>query len=821
MDRKQAEFLKHLRALFRVEAQEHLAALRSALVHLEQAEPEQKPAHLEIMFRAAHSLKGAARAVNLTLVETSCHKLEEVLAQWRRLGPPAAARVFDFVHQSADLLEQLIAAAVPESRTENHPNADSLASQIDQLLCELTPPGPTNSPARPGSSSAKPNPPAPGLPSPPSTAATHPSEPALPEEPARPRLPDLQKIREILNREPRSPKHATPAPPANPPQAGQPSPLPPPAASLETIRVATRKLDGLLLQTEELLAVKQAMAHTEHGLRDLQSGLKQWRRTWDRAKPHAQALRLARTSQPQSPDSSFAALADYLAWHQDRLDKLTSELGAILQHIHHRQRTGTNLIDNLIEDMKTVLMRPASVMFDGMDHAVRDLASDLGKDVELVSHCGSIEIDRRILEELKDPLLHLLRNCVDHGVEKPDERRAKGKRPRGRISISLRQTSGNEIELVVEDDGAGIDPERVKAAAIEQGYLTEEKARTLTPEAAANLVFQSGFSTSPIITKLSGRGLGLSIVRDRVDKLGGRITLRSSPSQGAAFHITLPTTRATFRGVLVRAGDEWFAFPTQAVERVIRVRRAEVNIIENQECIRLSGRLIALVALSRLLDQPPAPPGTSNTAPFPAVVASSNGIVMAFAVDEILNEQEVLVRNLGPQLLRIRNVEGATVLENGRIVPILHVPDLIRSGALAGSPSTPEPTAPAATTQSGRKRILIVEDSITSRTLIKNILEAARYEVHTAVDGMEGFAKLREDRFDLVVSDVEMPRLHGFDLTARIRADKHLAQLPVILVTARESQEDLEKGVEVGANAYIVKSSFDQGNLLDVVHRLI
>jgi two-component system chemotaxis sensor kinase CheA len=463
---------------------------------------------------------------------------------------------------------------------------------------------------------------------------------------------------------------------------------------------------------------------------------------------------------------------------------------------------------------------PLASLLEALPRMVRELARDRGKQAELSVRGGEIEIDRRILEELKDPLIHLLRNCVDHGIETPALRDQKGKPPHGTISIAVSQKDGGKIEVAVADDGVGIDVGKVKAAAEKLGALSAEEARQLDEREALALVFRSGVSTSPIITDLSGRGLGLAIVRDKVERLGGAITLETRTDAGTTFRIVLPLTLATFRGILVRAGERLFVIPAVSVERAVRVVVKEIQTVENRETIPLGGQAVSLARLGDALELPrKAASGGSGDA-IQAVVIGSGLARIAFQVDEVLGEQEVLVKTLGPQLARVRNIAGASVLGTGQVVPVLNVPDLMKSATKFAA----TPRAPAAAekfTEARRRAVLVVEDSITSRSLLKNILESAGYGVTTAVDGIDAYTALRTATFDLVVSDVEMPRMDGFDLAAKIRADRNLAELPIVLVTALESREHRERGIEVGANAYIVKSSFDQSNLLEVVRRLI
>ena len=335
------------------------------------------------------------------------------------------------------------------------------------------------------------------------------------------------------------------------------------------------------------------------------------------------------------------------------------------------------------------------------------------------------------------------------------------------------------------------------------------------------LIFQSGVTTSPIITDVSGRGLGLAIVREKVENLGGTISFETNLGSGTIFRIALPLTLATFRGVIIQLAEHLFVLPTANVERVVRISRDEIRTVENRETIELNGQVVSLVRLEEVLDLSRRKKPTHSIESQPAVVIASGEKRIAFAVDEILNEQEVLQKNLGKQLSRVRNVAGAAVLGTGNVASILNALDLIKSAVRMSSAAVKTALAPSEIKEAKRQSLLVVEDSITARMLLKNILETAGYAVTTAVDGIDAFTQLKSEEFDLVVSDVDMPRMNGFDLTIKIRKDKKLADIPVVLVTALESREDRERGIEVGANAYIVKSSFDQSNLQEIIKRLI
>ena len=496
------------------------------------------------------------------------------------------------------------------------------------------------------------------------------------------------------------------------------------------------------------------------------------------------------------------------------LERKLAELGRAADH--HRYATGL-MVDNLLGDVKRILLLPFSTLFESFPKLLRDLSRDQGKEADLEISGEEIEIDRRILEEMRIAFIHLLRNAIDHGIEKPEERRKCSKPPRGIIRVVVSRSEGNKVDILLSDDGGGIDLKALKEASLKRGILSAEEAEKLADQEMLPLVFQSGVSTSPIITEISGRGLGLAIVREKVEKLGGQVSIETHLHSGTTFRMILPLTLATFRGVLVTVAERPFVIPTTNVERVVRTRQEEIRTVENRDTLSLGDATVPLVKLSDILE---LSENGERPAVIPILVLKLQEKRIGFCVDEVLNEQEFLIKNLNRPLSRIRNIAAATILGSGRVIPVLNVSDLVKSAAKdAGRPA--KPAKPVAGVAAAKKSILVVEDSITSRMLLKNILETSGYLVTTAVDGIDAATRLKTEKFDAVISDVDMPRMNGFDLTAKIRGDKKLAELPVVLVTALESREDRERGIDVGANAYIVKSSFDQSNLLEVIRRLI
>jgi two-component system chemotaxis sensor kinase CheA len=735
MSTKEDDFIRALRATFKVEAQEHLQAMATGVLELEKSPGRDAQRRLvETVFRAAHSLKGAARAVDFIDIESLCESLEDMFAAWKRQESALTRDALDTVHRTLDAVSAALAA-----------------------------PGPLREPASaPDQSSSEPG-----------RAVSVPAE-------------AVSAVAAMADR--------TFSPEG-------------------TVRISVAKLDARLLEAEEMLTAKLTTGQRAADVRALANRFAAWRKEWTAVEPEAHALR-------QSAPPGVARLLEFLDWNLVHLGSLEGYVAALSRTADQDRQVIGKLVDDLLEESKKLLLLPFATLAAPFPKLVRDLCRDQGKEADLVVRGEEVEIDKRILEEMKDPLIHLLRNAVDHGVETPDERRRSGKPSRATITLAASQVNGSKVELVVSDDGAGIDPEKVKASAVGRGVLSTDAARQLGETDAHHLIFEADVTTSPMITRLSGRGLGLAIVREKAEKLGGTASVESQSRQGTQFSIVLPSTLATFRGILVEAAQRLFVVPTAHVERVARVNADEIRTVEGRDTVSLSGRAIALVRLADVLE---LPRGTSNVEAHAAtlvLVLGTGDQRIAFAVDAVRDEQEVLVKPLRAPLSRVRNIAGATVLGSGQVAPILNVSDLLKSATKAGS-AVVRAVAGARPALAQAHSVLVAEDSITSRMLLKSILESAGYKVKTVVDGMEAFTLLRAESFDLLVSDVEMPRLNGFDLTAKIRADKKLAELPVVLVTALETREDRERGIDVGANAYIVKSNFDQSHLLAAVRRLV
>ena len=780
MANKNDEFLKRLLATFRIEADEHLKAMSAGLIELEKNPAANRQAEIiEIVFREAHSLKGAARAVNLKEIESVCQPLESVLAALKNKQLAVSRPLFDLLYQTVDALDSLLVPGGTGTTESRQTKPSMLIRQLDNALQGRFAPSDMAQPV------------------------------SLPQQTPSGTVPEEPRVE--------SAESVTIAAPS----------LAPSLAS-ETVRVSTQKLDAVMRQVEELLSPRLASAQRARELTEVAASFATWKKQRARMQPALRQIERYIEGKlngngaglPKFPAQELPKLLEHLESEQLFMKTLEERLLRLSKFAAHDRRALAGMSDSLLHDVKEMHLMPFSSLLEIYPRFTRDLARDQGKQVELLIQGGEIEIDRHILEEIKDPLMHLLRNCIDHGIEQPAIRQEKGKPACGTITIAIAQKDGGKIEIMVADDGAGIDADRVKATSRRLDLVSAEEAEKLDEQEAQGLIFLSGISTSPIITDISGRGLGLAIVREKIERLGGVITLESRHDAGTTFRITLPLMLATFRGVLVRVGEHRFVIPALSVERVARVDQQDIRTVENRATISLDGQIVALAGLGDVLELPRQSSTAGASAQIALVILGTGRQRMAFQVEEILGEQEVLVKTLGRQLARVRNIAGASVLGTGQVVAVLNVPDLLKSAVNRVS-APPASVAAEMPEEATRRSIMVVEDSITSRALLKNILESAGYRVTTAVDGVDAYTTLRTGKFDLVVSDVEMPRMDGFDLTAKVRADKQLGELPVVLVTSLESREHRERGIDVGANAYIVKSSFDQSNLLEVVRRLI
>ena len=550
----------------------------------------------------------------------------------------------------------------------------------------------------------------------------------------------------------------------------EPKPIIPAPFSEESIRVDIRKLDKLMDLSGELLISK---IHLDELSKNL----------FSKAETHAQ---------------------------------IREDCGVLIQELNKVDNSIDFIAKGLEDEILRLRMISVSYLFGTFPRAMRDLANEKGKDVQILIKGEETELDKAIIDEMKEPIMHILRNAIDHGIEPPDERVAKGKPRTGTITLTASQ-QGSQVVIDISDDGRGIDTEKIKREAVKRGFIAEGKVKDLVDEQVYSLLFIPGFSTSETVTEVSGRGVGLDVVRENISKLKGIVEVDSKPGQGSRFILKLPLTLGITESLFVACGNETFSLPIENVIETIRVNQGEIQTVEGKEVITLRGQILPLVRLNDVFNL--SQRGIVEKKLFLVVIVQSVEKRIGLMVDQLLGRQEIVRKNLGEPLRNVRGISGATIIGDGRVILILDIPQIIENAESVMVRKVQIPSGPAPAKK--RKAILLVEDTLSTAMLEKNILESAGFSVVIARDGNEAVEKASQERFDLVITDILMPRMDGFELTLRLKKDHLYKDVPIIIVTTRESDADKRRGLEAGAEAYILKSEFTSEGLLETIERLI
>lgn len=564
------------------------------------------------------------------------------------------------------------------------------------------------------------------------------------------------------------------------------------------VRVSVKTLDSLALQVEHLVAGRAQAGRRTEAFRSLT----------DQA--HEVLLHLERSASQLALSGGGTALEQLRAG----VSLMRNMQKRLLEQAKEAHRDGEQhaLVAQVVrDDLRDLRMVPASQVLEPLRRTVRETASRLGKDVVLELGGTEVRLDRRIVDALKDPLLHLVRNAIDHGLEMPEGRRAAGKPDSGRLTVRV-EARGTRIGVIVEDDGAGLDPVRVRATAVRRGLMTQEAAEKLTDAQAARLIFQPGFSTREEVTSTSGRGVGLDVVLATAQRLQGSADVEYTPGKGTRFIVDLPLTLAAALGLLVRTGNTITAIPSDTVKRVLRLDKDDIGTVAGRVVARLDGEQLTFLTLSEAIGLPRLELALESGRRQTAVLLALGEERVLYAIDEVVGQQELVVRALGKHLQGVTHLAGAAVLDDGRVVPVLNALELLRA-------AKPEMRSPVGETK--MPRILVCDDSITTRFAMKSLLEIAGYPVVTAADGEEAWSVLDRVHCQLVVSDWQMPRLDGVGLARRMKRHPMFRRTPIILVTSLDSQEDRAEGLEAGADGYLVKREVERGKLLELVRQLL
>jgi chemotaxis protein histidine kinase CheA len=586
------------------------------------------------------------------------------------------------------------------------------------------------------------------------------------------------------------------------PTPAEPEVTPPEATpAIDTVRVPTAKLDELVNLASEAVI---AQIRLSDELDDLIRVRDRWKRLQSRQGVTPDQAEIGLESESRAT-RELVQLGDSLDDSSRRLQDAVENTGRHIETLQHRAME--------------IRMLPLALVFNTLHRAVRDLSRKFEKKVNFQVVGEQTTIDKRILEQISDPLIHLLRNALDHGIETPERRRKSGKAEKGTILLQAEQ-KGGKVVITLEDDGRGIDPHRLKEVAISRGLVDERHIEEWSEAQLLDLVFIPGFSTSQLVTDVSGRGVGMDVVRANVAKLKGQVQVNSELGHSTSFVISLPLTLATVHALLLACAGETLAVPTFSVATTLQIPREELRSVQGKQAILHHGEILPVRNLSTALGWKPLDSSSQNGGPAMLVVMQAGERKVGFLVEEILGEREIVTKDLGSHLQKVRYVAGATILGSGAVALILDVNQLIWQEWPEVIPEL-QPQREEEIGPERRQVILVVEDQVVTRQMERSILEAAGYEVVTAENGLDALNKLRQQEFDLVVTDIRVPKMDGFTLTEEIRASERTRTLPVVIVTSMERERDKRRGLEVGADAYLVKSSFDQRNLINTIETLL
>ncbi|MSR44529.1 MAG: hybrid sensor histidine kinase/response regulator [Phycisphaerales bacterium] len=748
--------------LFRTEVQQHCAALADGLVALEQRASD--PKMVEPLMRAAHSIKGAARIINLDGAVQLAHAMEECLVRIQRATEvPVPSRIDDLLKGSDVLLSLADRTSEADARAWLEKEATQIAALSESL----------NSPPRAGLGSS---------------AGARPVAPTPAEQLAE------QSVGHAVG------QTATMASAlATPPTS--------PVASLPSTAASPSIGSGVLVAASSLERLLQLSGESLVEARRLESIRKTLTRAKRAQRTLADALDSLEVSGPRAGDAMDAVALSHHA------------LDEALTQVEDHLRRGEELASALHNEAVASRMRPFGDACGGFSRSVRDVARALGKEVKLVISGEQVPVDREILRQLEAPLGHLVRNAIDHGIESPADRVASGKPSQATLSVEARHHAGSLL-VEVREDGRGINREGLRGRIVAKNLSTAELAATMDDAELFDFLFLPGFSTAAHVTDISGRGVGLDVVRSMAHAVGGSVEVRSSP-RGTSFVLRLPVTLSVVRAAVVSIAGETYALALARLDRIDRIARTEVTTIEGRPTAVIKGDTVGLVHAWELLELK-TPQNAPHSEDLAIVSLHGGGRSVGLIVDSFLGEEDLVIRRLDARLGQVPHVDSASIRENGDLLLVLDADDLVQStvqllerGQLRGDSRRSSASGRA------QKRILVVEDSITVREVERQMLLRAGYLVDTAVDGVDGWNALQKTHYDLIVSDVDMPRMNGIELVSKIRGDRRFEAIPVVIVSYKDREEDRLAGMDAGASAYLTKGSFQDQSFLRTIADLV
>jgi two-component system sensor histidine kinase and response regulator WspE len=806
-----------------MEAETQTALLNDGLLTLER--DPQNADSLETLMRAAHSLKGAARIVQLSAAERLAHVMEDcfVAAQERRIV--LTGEHIEVLLQGVDMVTRLAQVAATASAAEE---LEAFHTEVGALVAAIV------AIAKPGAVSPLPAPPPQRAPSPPVPEAS-PGPKTPPASAVRPAIsapaqdesvPVLaQNIPMTAQDEPVSehisgPSQSSPVPVRNEPVSAQnefstaqsrselAAAAPREAADKgRMVRVTAENLNRLMGLAGESLVESRWLDPFANALRQLKRSQLELAGVVERLRES-----LAGLAVPERVAEDATAA-------RRKVDECRHMLSDRLIELELFARRSENLSDRLYREAIASRMRPFDDGVQGFPRMVRDIARKLGKKVTFDIIGRGTEVDRDILERLEAPLSHLLRNAIDHGIEPPEERLAVGKPEEGTICLEAAHRGGM-LSITVSDDGRGVELERLRQKIVSKQLTAADMAASLTEAELMEFLFLPAFSTKEVVTEISGRGVGLDVVHDMAQEVGGTVRAVSEPGRGMHFYLQLPLTLSVLRTLLVEIAGEPYAFPLARIDRALMLPKDDIDVVADRQYFTLDGQHIGLVSAHQVLE---VRESTAYGDVLPVIVVSDRLNCYGLVIDRFLGESDLVVQPLDPRLGKVPDISAAALMEDGSPILIIDVEDMVRSvdNLLFGRRLRKVARAVSAIAGPTRKRILVVDDSLTVREVERQLLANHGYEVEVAVDGMDGWNAVRVGHYDLVITDLDMPRMTGFELVSQIKNDSHLRALPVMIVSYKGSEDDRTRGLEAGANYYLTKSSFHDETLLQAVVDLI
>lgn len=789
----EAEFLKIDAAmidLFRMELETQSQVMNDGLVAIEMSGGSVE--QIEPLMRAAHSIKGAGRVVRLEPVVALSHLMEECFVSVQKTKITLTAELVDLLLQAIDIFTKL--AKLPQQAMIGwlKQEAPIMAKMQDALMMIL-------------SGTAPPSPP--------------PSTQEAPKQQAPLSVPvPVQEAPVVIDVPPTPPAPPTPVPSTPPASSLPPEPSPVKVEISPAVEKKDQRVERVLRVTAQNLNRLMGLAGESmvesRWLQPFSDSLLQLKKEQNDLSFHLEQIRAhtEKKSISERAESELTMLQDKVDdCRQGLTDRMTDLELFIVRH--------SSLSDRLYREVIDSRMRPFSDGVEGFPRMVRDLSRRLNKKVHLHIVGKNTQVDREILEKLEAPLGHLIRNSIDHGIESPEERVVLGKPQEGTITLEAEHRAGM-LAITVRDDGRGINLEQVRRKIVEQKLISPEMVNSLTEAEILDFLFLPGFSTAKDVTDISGRGVGLNVVQTMVQDVAGVLRITQAPKQGTTFHLQLPLTLSVIRAIIVEISKETFAFPLARIDSSHMVKKDEIEVIENREYFNFHGKNIGLVLAAQVMELDELKYSSDF---LPVIVLSDHTNTYGLVVDRFLGERELVVQELDPRLGKVQDINSGALLEDGSPVLIIDVEDLVRSvdNLLSGGRIHQWEYGKEEVLTTSKKRILVVDDSITVREVECRLLRNHGYEVETAINGMDGWNAVRIGKYDLVVSDVDMPRMNGIELVKAIRADARLKTMPVLIVSYKERDEDRQRGLDAGANYYLTKSSFHDETLINVVQELI